>query len=222
MEKIRKNVIYRNLANIVSILGVIPLLLLFQEGGYQYLIPLMIYNNIMDDLDGILAAKLDIKSHFGAILDNVCDAVAHTIFVMVVGVHFGVVGIAVSLMAATAIILRVVTRIDPNWAKGTGTATNEMVRHILFILLLAQIAEFNPAPFIIAVFMLHTVSMLVPYKMPHLIRSLSKSTFTIALVNVALIVAWLVPATTLVIAGCFFMTYFYSFIVGGINWRKPA
>ncbi len=52
--------IYKNLANAVSILGVLPLCLLFVADGYRYLIPLIVYNNIMDDLDGILAAKLNI------------------------------------------------------------------------------------------------------------------------------------------------------------------
>ena len=56
MEKPQKNFLYRNLANIASILGVLPLILLFLEDGYRYLIPLIIFNNVMDDLDGILAA----------------------------------------------------------------------------------------------------------------------------------------------------------------------
>ncbi|MGY8768112.1 MAG: hypothetical protein ACKVH8_06755 [Pirellulales bacterium] len=42
--------VYKNLANVVSILGVLPIALLFLEDGYQYLVPLIIYNNIMDDL----------------------------------------------------------------------------------------------------------------------------------------------------------------------------
>ena len=77
MIRVRQSFIYRNLANIASLLGVLPLVLLFQEDGYRYLIPLIIFNNVMDDLDGVLAAKLDIRSRFGANLDNVCDAVAH-------------------------------------------------------------------------------------------------------------------------------------------------
>lgn len=37
MEHLQGNVIYRNLANIVSILGVLPLAALFMEDGYRYL-----------------------------------------------------------------------------------------------------------------------------------------------------------------------------------------
>ena len=88
MQELRRNFVLRNLANIVSILGVLPICILFGEHGYQYLIPLIIYNNVMDDLDGVLAAKLNIRSNFGALLDNVCDVIAHTVFVMVVGMHF--------------------------------------------------------------------------------------------------------------------------------------
>ena len=36
--------------------------------------------------------------------------------------------------------------------------------------------------------------MLLPYRMPGLIRSVTKSAFSIGLVNVALVVAWLTPA----------------------------
>ena len=79
--------VYRNLANIVSILGTLPVAILFMKDGYEYLIPLIVYNNIMDDLDGVLAAKLKINSPFGAILDNVCDAIAHSIFVMMLGMQ---------------------------------------------------------------------------------------------------------------------------------------
>ncbi len=58
--------LFKNIANIVSILGVAPLALLYLDNGYQYLLPLIVFNNIMDDLDGILATKLNIKSRFGA------------------------------------------------------------------------------------------------------------------------------------------------------------
>ena len=79
------------------------------------MIPLIFYNNVMDDLDGVLAARLNIQSNFGALLDNVCDAIAHTAFVMVVGVHvalqseysyLGEVCFATSLLAAVSIIVR--------------------------------------------------------------------------------------------------------------------
>ena len=112
------NLIYRNLANAVSILGVLPLCILFREGGYQFLIPLIIYNNVMDDLDGVLAGKLNIRSEFGAILDNVCDSVAHSIFVMLVGMHFGGVCAIASLIGVTAMVLRGVSRLDPGRVEG--------------------------------------------------------------------------------------------------------
>lgn len=219
---------YKNLANVVSILGVVPVAMLFVEDGYQYLVPLIVYNNIMDDLDGILAAKLNIKSQFGAILDNVCDAFAHTVFVMVVGMQvwtdqggvYGGVCAALSLVAATSLVLRVVSRLDPAAVTGTGSPTNELARHMLFILLLSQIFGFTPAPLLIAAFVLHTVSMLVPYRMPWLIRSLTKSATAIALVNISLVVAWLVPHATPLIAAAFLLSYLLSFAWGGISWIK--
>ena len=50
--------LYRNLPNIVSILGVLPLCILLREDAFLYLCPLILFNNILDDLDGILAGKL--------------------------------------------------------------------------------------------------------------------------------------------------------------------
>jgi len=219
---------YKNLANVVSILGVVPVAMLFVEDGYQYLVPLIVYNNIMDDLDGILAAKLNIKSQFGAILDNVCDAFAHTVFVMVVGMQvwtdqggvYGGVCAALSLVAATSLVLRVVSRLDPAAVTATGSPTNELARHMLFILLLSQFFGFARAPLLITAFVLHTVSMLVPYRMPWLIRSLTKSATAIALVNISLVVAWLVPHATPLIAAAFLLSYLLSFAWGGISWIK--
>lgn len=188
MRELRRNPLLRNLANITSILGVLPLCILFGEQGWQYLLPLIVYNNVMDDLDGVLAAKLDIKSNLGALLDNVCDAISHTMIMMVVGRHYleaaeysflGAACLAACLLAIAAIILRGVVRIDPAYSTGTGSPTNELIRHVFFVLLLAPIFEFDPTPYLIVACVLHTVSMHVPFKMPLLIRSLTKSATSI-------------------------------------------
>ncbi len=204
--------IYRNIPNIVTILGVLPLALLFSEHGYQYLIPLIVYNNIMDDLDGILAAKLKLKSDFGANLDNVCDAVSHTLFVMAIGMHYGLACGLISAVAIASILIRVVCRLDPSNDKGTGSPTNELIRHVFFALLLADMFSFNPALPLIAIFLLNTVSMHIPYPMPYMIRSQAKTATTVGMVNILLISAWLFPYALPIIAGCFFSTYLYSFV----------
>jgi len=231
MQERRRNIFTRNLANIVSLLGVLPICILFGENGYKYLLPLIIYNNVMDDLDGVLAAKLNIRSEIGALLDNVCDAIAHAVFVMVVGMHFAQEAghpymsgfcLAASLLTTVAMVLRVVTRIDPSSTAGTGSPTNELIRHMFFILLVAQIFEFNPTALLSATFLLHGVSMLVPFKMPYLIRSLTRSAGAIAMVNVALLLAWLLPSVTPFVAASFGVSYLASFAAGGFRWiRKP-
>ena len=227
MQNPPKNVLVRNAANVASILGVLPLCILFSEFGYQYLIPLIIYNNVMDDLDGVLAIKLDIKSKFGAMLDNVCDTISHSIFAFVIGIHYleladysilGGVCVAGCLLAATAIILRSVSRLDPESPAGTGSPTNELIRHILFAILVSQLFQFDPTPLLVVAFVIHSVTMLVPYRMPYLIRSLTKSATAIGLVNVSLAVAWLAPYSSPIIATAFVGTYFYSFLSGGIGW----
>lgn len=220
-------VIYRNLANGVSILGVLPLGLLFLDGGYDYLIPLMIYNNVMDDLDGIVAKKLNIQSRFGAVLDNFCDGIAHILFIGVVCigvvcVHHDALTAGVGGLAAIAVLVRVITRIRTSSTVLIGTPTNELIRHMLFSLLLADLFGKDAGPFLLGTFALHTVSMLVPFPLPWLIRSLTKSSFSIFLVNLALFASWLVPNLVLPIAACFILTYMVSFVVGGFRWLQKG
>ena len=214
------NFLYRNLANATSILGVLPMVLLFLDDGYRYLLPLIIFNNVMDDLDGVLAAKLNIRSRFGADLDNVCDAVAHVALALAVGAQFGGVVLLLSTVAAGSIILRVASRLEPERATGGGSPTNELMRHLLFAVLLAQTLDFDPELVLILVFLLHSVSMLVPYKMSALIRAQAKSATAVGLVNAALVAAWFAPVVALPIATAFLATYLYSFIAGGIQWVK--
>ncbi len=212
--------IVRNLANGLSLLGVLPVCVLFLDDGYRYILPLIVLNNIMDDLDGIVAVKLNIKSEFGAVLDNVCDAVAHTAFVLMVGMHYGWICGVLAVAAVTAMLIRVVSRIVPGSTVGVGSPTNEMIRHLFFVLLLARVFNFDVAIALAAVFTLHAVSMLLPYRMPGLIRSATKSAFSIGLVNVALVVAWLAPYAAPVVAAGFGSTYLYGFVFGGFKWFK--
>ena len=216
--KLQRNFLYRNLANATSILGVLPVVLLFLDDGYRYLVPLIIFNNIMDDLDGILAAKLNIRSRFGADLDNVCDAVAHVVLTLAVGAHFGGIVLILSTLATGSIILRVVSRLKPERAAGGGSPTNELMRHLLLAVLLAQTLSFDPELVLIIIFLFHSVSMLVPYRMSGLIRAQVKSAAVVGLVNSALLGAWLIPVAVIPVAAAFLATYLYSFVVGGIQW----
>ena len=216
----RLNWIYRNLPNIVSILGVLPLCIFLLDDGFAYLCVLIVFNNIMDDLDGILAKQLRLRSDFGAGLDNVCDAVAHILVAMVVGAHYGGVVLAFSLLASMTILIRVVQRIAPSPASGTGTPTNELMRHILLLSLLQGLYGFDITAYLIAAFLLNSVSMLVPFSMPHLVRSRATSTAAVVAVNAVLVLACAIPATTPLIAAAFFGTYLYSFAVGGLRWLR--
>ena len=216
----RLNRIYRNLPNIVSILGVLPLCILLLDDGFAYLCALIVFNNIMDDLDGILAKKLRLCSDFGAGLDNVCDAVAHILIAMVVGAHHGGVVLAFSLLAAVAMLVRVVQRLGPSPASGTGTPTNELMRHLLLLSILQGFYGFDITVYLIVAFLLNSVSMLVPFAMPHLVRSMAKSAAAVMSVNVALVLAWGIPAAAPFVAAAFFGTYLYSFAVGGLGWLR--
>ena len=174
----------------------------------------------MDDLDGILAIKLDGKSEFGARMDNVCDAVSHTIFVMFIGLHYGIVCGIIGLIAVAAILTRSVARLDPALTKSAGSPTNELIRHIFFALLLADLFSFDPTWTLAIIFLTNTITMFVPYPLPYLIRSMTKSATAILLVNVSLILAWLVPYTAPVIAAAFIFSYLYSLIKVIIDHKK--
>lgn len=212
--------LYRNLANAVSIFGVLPVALLFLDNGYLYLFQIIIFNNVMDDLDGVLAAKLNIRSRFGANLDNVCDAIAHVTLALVVGARYGGWVLPASLFAATSVILRATSRLNPDLQAKGGTPTNELMRHLLFVLLLAQGLDFEPSGYLIVLFLFHGVSMLMPFHFPVLIRSWARNAITVALVNVALVAAWLIPAALPFLAAAFIGTYLFSFAVGGARWIR--
>ena len=202
---------YRNLANIVSILGVLPLCYLLGDSGGSYLIPLIIYCNVMDDLDGILAVKLGIGSEFGARLDNVCDAISHSIILMFVGMTFGGIGMVAALAGVVMVVSRSVSRLDPAATPGVGSPTNELVRHVFFILLLSQQFAFDASPYLIVALLLNAITMALPWRLPFMIRGMAKSAIAVSLVNVCLLIAWLVPISLPFIATAFFSTYLYSF-----------
>ena len=93
---------------------------------------------------------------------------------------------------------------------------------MLFVIIVSQIFEFDSTPFLIAAFLMHTVTMLVPVRMPYLIRSLTKSAVAIGLVNGALMIAWLVPYLAPAIAASFIGTYLFSILTSGIGWVKTV
>lgn len=212
--------IRRNLANFCSFLGVIPLFLLLDNDWFLYLPFFIIYNNIMDDLDGIVAKKLGIQSKFGARLDNVCDAIAHVLIAWVIAAHYAGIVAVFGVIASVSMIVRVASRLDDSTCNESGTSTNELMRHLLFFLLLEKYFQIPISWCLTAVFFIHSLSMIVPYRMPHLIRARAKTIFAIILINVSLVLAWQIPYSNPFILTCFVATYLYSFFFEGIAWLK--
>ena len=196
--------------------------ILFLPGGWEYLLPIILYNNFMDDLDGIVAQKLNIRSSFGAALDNTCDGVMHTLLAMMVGFHYGPLTGAFSLLAVGAIVLRVTSRVSPDAPKSAGSPTNELMRHLFFVLILAELFSLPPEVALMAIFGLNAVSMLVPFPMEYLLRSLTKSALAILLLNVILLLALRAPVSAPFIAAGFVLTYVYAFGAGGIKWLRGS
>ena len=121
-----------------------------------------------------------------------------------------------------AILVRVVQRLAPSPATGTGTPTNELMRHLLLLAILQGSFGFDITPYLVAAYLLNSASMLVPFAMPHPIRSQAKTATAIAGVNAALAIAWCVPVTAPFMAAAFFGTYLYSFVVGGMGWLRKT
>lgn len=164
----------------------------------------------MDDLDGILAGMLNARSEFGARLDNVCDAVSHSVILMVVGMTVGGICNLFALAAIAVVILRSVSRLASDAPAGVGSPTNELVRHVFFILLLSELYIFDTAPYLIVAFVLNKITMSASFKLPWMIRSMTKTPIAIGLVNLALLIAWLFPITLPVVATTFIGSYLAS------------
>lgn len=209
-----------NLANFTTILGVLPVIFLLYPEFYQYLPVLIIYNNIMDDLDGIIARELKIASKFGGNLDNLSDTIAHIVILWTVMTHFGGFILILGLFTTISILIRVTMRLDDTNPMKGGSPTNELIRHIFFAYLLSLQFLINFEWVLLFIFIFHSLSLIVPFDMPFMIRSKAKSVLAIVFVNILLITAWLIPILTIFIALSFLITYLISFCVGGLKWSK--
>ena len=68
------------------------------------------------------------------------------------------------------------------------------------------------------VFLIHSISMVLPYPMPHFIIDRASSPILLTFVNVSLVIAWLLPITAPIIAMVFVIAYINSLIVGLVGW----
>ena len=126
------------------------------------------------------------------------------------------------LSLAVAIFIRVVQRLDASSVYGTGTPTNELMRHLLLLVVLQNAFDLDITLYLVAVFAVNALTMLVPFSLPHLIRARTKTVVAILGVNVVLAAAWLTPEAAPFIAAAFFGTYLYSLGVGSVSWARMA
>ena len=209
---------FKNIANICSILGVLPFILLLQPNGFQFLPVLIIYNNVMDDLDGYLAKVLGIRSAFGAQIDNLCDGIVHILVVWTVAVHYSEITIGLALLVTVSMIIRVTTRLaDLNHA-AHGSATNELMRHMLFLLVLEIYFDVQIEYYLMIVFCIHSLTLIAPFPMSKQLRALSNSFWYLCLINLSLGMALFFPVAAPFIMAAFMLTYLYSFLSSGFTW----
>ena len=57
-----------------------------------------------------------------------------------------------SMLSAASVIVRATSRLNPETATGCGSATNELMRHMLFVLLLTQMLTVDPGLYLILIF----------------------------------------------------------------------
>jgi phosphatidylglycerophosphate synthase len=186
-------VLRENLPNLASVLGVLPLCLVFAPGGQSLLPALLLYNNAMDDLDGLLARLLHAESAFGAALDNLCDAVAHIVLAMAVAGGRGSAALGGAALVCAAILLRMGRRLNGIAVAGHGSTTNELMRHLFLALVAERVLGQDLTPVVTALFVAHAFTLVAPFPMPYLVRTLARTPGQIALVNASLVAAWLWP-----------------------------
>lgn len=203
-----------NTANIISLAGVAPLALLFLPEPLFWLPLIIVLNNLADDLDGLVAGWLKIRSRFGANLDNVCDAVAHGMITIALAVSVGGLSTFTGLIAACSVILRSTIRLDPACSV-KGTPTNELMRHCLIVILLAQLEIISLQLWLPVIFLFHTVTMLLNYPLPFLIRSFTKSSKAILLLNLVLLIIVVIPLPWIVVSAGF--VFIGSYLVSILN-----
>jgi phosphatidylglycerophosphate synthase len=216
---------YCNFPNLVSLAGVLPLCLLLTPGGYAFLPPLIVYNNLMDDLDGMLARAMRLTTHFGFRLDNVCDAAGHTMITMAVGAHFGGWALLAAMAPSAAILVRMTGRLQPEGPDGLGSTTNELMRHLLFLILLERAFDVAIRGWVIGVFLIHAVTLVAPIPMPHLLRSRARRVWAVGAINASLVVALLAPMWSALIAlpfGVTFVSSLWAGLAGRRSRPQPA
>ena len=94
------------------------------------------------------------------------------------------------------------------------------MRHLLLLSILQELYGLDTTAYLILAFFLNSVSMLVPFGMPHLMRARAKSAMAVVTINGALALAWGIPPAAPFVAAAFFGTYLYSFAVGGLGWLR--
>jgi hypothetical protein len=131
--------------------------------------------------------------------------------VIAVGTYFGGALTVISLIAAFSIVLRTAARIDPNSISDQGTQTNELLRHIMFILLIGEMTGLNLVPILTTIFLMNSISMLLPTRFPFMLVHYAKTPVSMMWFNISLILAYWFQPLTYLIGAAFFITYIYSF-----------
>ncbi|WP_020405443.1 CDP-alcohol phosphatidyltransferase family protein [Hahella ganghwensis] len=206
---------YRNTANLISLLGISPLLLLLLPEGLNWLPWVIVLNNIADDLDGLAAGWMNIRSQFGAHLDNVCDAIVHGGITLILASHLDLFGMLAGYLAACSVVIRSTRRLIPDAAPG-GSPTNDLMRHSLVAWLVAE-QGWAPLDIILpGVFLLHAVSMQISTPMPWLIRSLTRTPAQVIFLNICLCLLIIFPTSWPVACAAFtlFTPYLASLTKG--------
>ncbi|OZG72163.1 hypothetical protein BTA51_17585 [Hahella sp. CCB-MM4] len=204
---------YRNTANLVSLLGIAPLMLLLLPEGLSWIPWVIVLNNIADDLDGLIAGWLNIRSQFGAHLDNVCDAVVHGGIVLALASSLDVFGMVTGFLATCSIVIRSTRRLSSDTPSG-GSPTNELMRHCLLVWLLADLGWISASLALPVLFVVHSISLQFTTTMPWLIRNLIRTPVPIIALNAFLLLLvaypspWLVGASTVVIIGSYVLSFF--------------
>ena len=100
---------------------------LLDQQLYHYLPLIAAINLLADDLDGMVARRLNVSSEFGRYLDLVCDTASHSFLLMVVAANHGALSIIIAPVILMSMFYRLSKSASQTIGKDNGTTTNEYI-----------------------------------------------------------------------------------------------
>lgn len=151
-----------HIANVVTLLGVVPAMLLLDPDFRIHLSILVLITILADDIDGMIARGLNTTSDFGRHLDLVSDCASHVIIVIVISQEYNLPVRILAILASIAMITRLSLSASSHQTKGHGVTTNEYVVYLFLIRTVDNHFSIDLTAAVICITVLVLVSLNIP------------------------------------------------------------